>query len=82
VKKCVQKKASLMEGLNPWFLGDWWRSNPLSHGEFLKLALLSKANLKCDKQGIITIVITSICTCPDFLYEPRDAWLCLLINRT
>jgi hypothetical protein len=82
VKKCIQKKASLMEGLNPWFLGDWWRSNPLSHGEFLKLALLSKANLKCDKQGIITIVITSICTCPDFLYEPRDAWLCLLINRT
>jgi hypothetical protein len=70
-----------MEGLNPWFLGDWWRSNPLSHGELLKLASLSKANLKCDEHGSITNVMTSVCTCPEVFYEPCDTWLCFLINR-
>jgi hypothetical protein len=81
VKKCIQEKSSLMEGLNPWFLGDWWRSNPLSHRELLKLALLSKANLKRDEQGIITILMTSVSTCPDALYEPCDTWPCFLIKR-
>ncbi len=82
VKKCIQKKSSLMKGLNPWFLRDSWRSNPLSHGGLLKLSSLSKANLKQDELGIIMIVMTSVCTCPDFLYEPGDTWIFWLLNRT